>query len=284
MKNCFFIALFLGIFSVELTAQISRDTLDIDAQDAFLDSLDTEAQSHFYVELGGNYTSIIAYNGRTEGVIQYGLSPSIVAHLGKGWAVNYSGDYWSATTPKFAFSTVGVSKNFDMGKTGSCTIGYSRWISHTTDVSQKSDYTGSLDIDLHWDLGNFTVGNAAYLLLGSSRALYLSPYLGYDWSGRLGKSRLWKWSVNPALVVDLGNDVPTRLGNKATKRPGRGNAKTRFGLLNVDASLSASIGYKRSSVSFTYHYDLPQNTVAPNPINAFNYFEVSVNQWFNFKN
>ena len=273
----------LGIVLLTVLNQgFAQNTIDTDVQDAELDRLDSLAQTHPYVEINGNYVSKVVYNGRTEGVTQYGLSPTITAHLVKGWSLSYAGEWWSAGQPQYAFSSVGVNKDFDMGKSGSGAIGYSRWFSHTSDVTQKSDYTGSIDADMHWEVGSFKMGSSASVLLGSSRALFLEPYMGYETSGRFGKDRLFKWLINPSVLVDFGNDVPTRLVKKVIRRPAKGNGKTVFGLLNYDVALLATLSYKRTAVSMTYHLNIPKNTLAPNPITPFSYFELSINQWFGF--
>jgi hypothetical protein len=259
-------------------AQSTIDTTEV--QDARLDSLELLAQKRPYVEINGNYVSQVVYNGRTEGVTQYGLSPTITVHLVKGWSLSYSGELWSAAQPQYAFSSVGVNKDFEIGQSGSGAIGYSRWFSHVTDVAQKSDYTGSIDGDIHWEVGDFRLGSAASVLLGSSRALFIEPSIGYETSGRFGKDRLFKWLINPSATVDYGNDVPTRLVKKASRRPVKSNGKTAFGLLNYDVAGLATLSYKRTAVSFTYHLNIPKNTIAPNPISSFSYFEVALNQWF----
>lgn len=257
-------------------AQTSEATQSIDDR---LDSLDLILQSSPRLEIGGNYVSLVSYNGRTEGVEQYGISPSVTAHLGKGWSLSYEGAIWSAANPKYALTSIGLTKNFEIGESFEGSIGYSRWLFHTNKVAKKGDFGNNVDVETNWNLGGFTIGNTLSVLLGTGRALFLQPWMGYEWSGRFGKERFFKWTLKPSVMGDYGNDVATRLGARALVRAARKNS---FKVLNYEATLAGSLAYKQTDFSIAYHYDTPLNTVAPNPVNPFSYWEVSLLHTFGF--
>ncbi len=271
------LCLFFMSVLVQGKAQTSANE---ESTDNRLDSLESEAKTHAFIEINGSYVSSVAYYGRTEGINQYGLSPMITGHLGKGWSLSYGGNIWSAAQPRYAFSTIGINKDFNMGASGEGTIGYSRWLSHTSDPSQKSDYTGSIDLDTHWNIGDFTLGNYASVLLGGSSAFFLEPSIDYQISNRFGRQRLFTWTINPSITATLGNDVVTRVAIKKLKNINKLRGKTTFGLLNYDAAVDATLTYRHTDLSFGYHYNIPQHTVAPNPTSPFSYVEISLSQWF----
>jgi hypothetical protein len=275
MKNLICIAVFIN----SLTQCFAQTSEAIQAIDDRLDSLDLIAQSQPRLEIGGNYVSLVSYNGRTEGIEQYGLSPSVAAHFGKGWSLSYEGAVWSAADPKYAFSSISLNKKFEIGESFEGSIGYSRWLFHTNQAAKKGDLGNNIDVETNWNIGDFTFGNTLSVLFGTGRALFLQPSLTYEWSGRFGKERLFKWTLKPAVIGDYGNDVATRLGARALVRAARRNS---FKVLNYDASLVGGLAYKQADFSITYHYDMPVNTVAPNPINPFSYWEVNFVQRFGF--
>ncbi len=275
MKYLICTMLFISI----LTQCFAQKGEDIQAIDDRLDSLDLALQSRPRLEIGGNYVSLVSYNGRTEGIQQYGLSPSVTAHLGKGWSLSYEGAIWSAANPQYAFSSIGLTKNFEVGESFEGSIGYSRWLFHTDKAAKKGDLGNNMDVATHWSLGDFTIGNTLSVLFGTSRALFLQPSIVYEWSGRFGKERFFKWSLKPSITGDYGNDVATRLGARALVRAARKNS---FKVLNYDAALAGGLAYKQTAFSITYHYDTPLNTVAPNPVNPFSYWEVNLIQTFGF--
>jgi hypothetical protein len=258
---------------------LAQTSEQIQVIDDRLDSLDLIAQSSPRLEIGGNYVSLVSYNGRTEGIEQYGLSPSVTAHFGKGWSLSYEGAVWSAANPKYAFSSIGLAKKFEVGESFEGSIGYSRWLFHTNKAATNGDFGNIIDLETNWNIGDFTFGNTSSVLFGTSRALFLQPSLTYEWSGRFGKARSFKWSLKPSVTGDYGNDVPTKLGGRALVRAAR---KSSFKVLNYDAALAGSLAYKKTDFSITYHYDVPVNTVAPNPVNPFSYWEVSFIQTFGF--
>jgi hypothetical protein len=268
------------ILIISSLAQCFAQTSEaIQAIDDHLDSLDLILQSRPRLEIGGNYVSLVSYNGRTEGVEQYGISPSVTAHLGKGWSLSYEGAVWSAANPKYALTSIGLSKKFEVGESFEGSIGYSRWLFHTNKVAKQGDFGNNVDVETNWSLGDFTIGNTLSVLFGAGRALFLQPSITYEWAGRFGKERLLKWSLKPSVTGDYGNDVATKLGARALVRAARKNS---FKVLNYDAALAAGLAYKQTDFSFTYHYDTPLNTVAPNPVNPFSYWEVNFIQTFGF--
>jgi hypothetical protein len=247
-------------------------------EDARLDSLETIAKERPHIEISGTYSSLVAFNGRTEGVNQTGLSPSIAAHLGKGFALNYEGDVWSANTPRYAFTSIGIAKEFEMGKNGEGEIAYSRWFFNTTAANQKSDFSNAIDLDTHWDVGDLTIGNTASVLFGPKQALFFQPNIKYEIGSRFGGKRLSKWAITPSVFADIGNDVVTRVVRKNILRPLKPNGKTVFGVLDIDASVLAMLSHKGTDFSVAYHYILPQKTVAPNPTAAFSVWEIALTQ------
>ncbi|MEN9610724.1 MAG: hypothetical protein RLZZ628_1538 [Bacteroidota bacterium] len=275
MKYLIFSFLFIPLFS----PCIAQTKEAIKAMDEHLDSVDSIAESKPRLEIGGSYVSLVSFNGRTEGIEQYGLSPTVTAHLGKGWSLAYEGAIWSATSPKYAFSSIGLTKTFEAGEFFEGSIGYSRWLLHNNTAIKKGDFSNNIDLDTHWNLGDFQLGNTATILFGTGRALFFEPTISYEWSGRWGKERLFKWNLKPMFTADYGNDVATKLGARALAR---NTNKKSVKILNYDAALEGKLTYKATDCAITYHYDLPQNTIAPNPVNPFSYWEVSVIHSFGF--
>jgi hypothetical protein len=282
MKKVFFIG-FLLIHSL-LNAQTKSNEI-ADKDDELYEQLDNQDSlilARPYFQIGGSYVSKVAYNGRTEGVNQYGISPMARIHLGKNWMVDYEGGFFSASSPQYSFSSVGLSKTFDVGS-AEIALGYSRWFfNYTKNATDRSDYTGELDFSINWSVGDFTIGSSNALLTGKQRALFLEPIIGWETSGRFGNNLALKWAFSPTAAIDFGSDVTTRVVKLRPNRPGRLVSRPFFGVLNYDISLPISLAFKGSELTFAYHFYVPKNVEFPNTATPFGVFEVSFNQRFGF--
>ena len=270
--------LFAQYKTVEKTNKVTEPADDLDEQ---LDKQDSLALTRPYVEIGASYVSLVAFNGRTEGVNQYGISPSVKGHLGKGWMLAYEGAIWSASSPTYAFSSIGVSKSFNLGD-AEASLGYNRWFFHESTSSTRAEYSNDIDFSLNKSLGDFSIGGDASLLFGTQRALFIEPTIGWEKSGRLGNSRQLKWAINPTILADFGNDVVTRLGKVRPNRPARATSKSVFGILTYAFSLPVSVAFHGSELTMTYHYYIPENAAVPNLTTPFSVFEVGFKQRFGF--
>ena len=285
MKNTF-LCLFL-LATVPLSAQYkttekANTTHEAaDNLDEQLDTQDSLALTRPYIEIGGSYVSLVAYNGRTEGVNQYGISPAVQVHLGKGWLIGYEGAIWSASSPPYAFSSLGVSKSFNLGN-AEAYLGYSRWFFHDGTSSGRAEFSNDIDFGLTKTIGDFSIGGTASFLFGTQRALFLEPTVGWEKSGRLGNSRQLKWAINPTILADFGNDVVTQLARTRPNRPARGTTKTVFGLLTYAFSLPVSLSFHGSELTMTYYYYIPKNVAEPNTTTPFSVFELGFKQRFGF--
>jgi hypothetical protein len=280
MKNVFiFIFLCLNSLLYAQTKSIKMDESDM--LYAQRDSLDSLALARPYLQVGASYISKVAYNGRTEGINQYGISPAASFHFGKGWAIDYEGGIFSASSPKYNFSSVGLSKTFELGA-AEIALGFSRWFFNYGSSTDRSDYTGELDFSINWSVGDFTIGSSNALLLGKQRALFLEPIIGWETSGRFGNNLGFKWAISPSAAIDFGSDVTTRVVRLRPNRPGRLVSKPFFGILNYDISLPISLAIKGSELSLAYHFYVPQNVETPNTSTPFGVFEIGFNQRFGF--
>jgi hypothetical protein len=280
MKNVFFIiVLFTNSLLSAQTKSIKMDESDI--RYAQLDSLDSLALARPYLQVGASYVSKVAYNGRTEGINQYGISPAASIHFGKGWAVDYEGGIFSASSPKYNYSSVGLSKTFELGS-AEIALGFSRWFFNYGSSTDRSDYTGELDFSINWSVGDFTIGSSNALLLGKQRALFLEPIIGWETSGRFGKNQTWRWAFSPTAAVDFGNDVVTQLVKVRPRGPGKLVTKPFFGILNYDVSVPISLGFHGSELTLAYHFYVPKNVETPNSSTPFGVFEIGFNQRFGF--
>jgi hypothetical protein len=290
MKNLFLIlfltsniALFGQTKKVEKKAEQDTEQADpTDILDAELDEKDSIFLAKPYLQIGGSYVNKVAFNGRTEGINQYGISPSARVHFGKGWYLDYEGGFYSAENPQYSFSSVGAAKSFEFGA-ATLDVGFSRWFFNyaatTTDVSE---YNGEIDANLMFTIGNFTFGSANAILTGKTRAVFLEPVLNWEMSGRFGANRLLKWTFSPSALVDIGNDVTTRVVKLRPNRPGRLVSKPIFAVLNYGLSLPISLGYKNTDATFTFHYIVPQNTDLPNTNTPITVLEFGLTQRFGF--
>ncbi len=286
MKNLFlFIFLSVNLTLFAQTKAVEKPTIQEETDDNLDDELDAKDSLFLarpYLQIGANYVSQIAYYGRTEGETQYGVSPSVNVHLGKGWTVGYEGGIWSASNPKYAFSSVGLSKSFDIGL-ASIELGFSRWFfNYAASTTDRSSYLGEIDANISFSIGNFTIGSSNSILLGKPRALFLEPNVGWEISGRLGEKRLLKWIFSPLLFADYGDDVTTRVVKLRPNGIGRTTTKPIFAVLNYGLTLPISLAYKNAELSASLHYFLPQNTDLPNTNTPFSVYEIGLIKRFGF--
>jgi hypothetical protein len=282
MKKVLFISCLL--IHSQLNAQ-TKSSATTDNGDELYEQRDTEdslSLARPYLQIGGSYVSKVAYNGRTEGVNQYGISPTARIHFGKGWALDYEGGIFSASVPQYSFSSVGLSKTFDVGS-AEIGLGFSRWFfNYANNATDRSEYTGELDFSINWSVDDFTIGSSNALLVGKQRALFLEPTIGWETSGRFGNNLAFKWAFSPTAAIDFGSDVTTRVVKLRPNKPGRLVSKPFFGVLNYDISLPISLAFKGSELTLGYHFYVPKNVELPNTTTPFGVFEVGFNQRFGF--
>ena len=75
---------------------------------------ETEASPETYLSFGTSYDSKVVYQGRTDGISQFGLSPSLSFQHKSGFNASVSGDIWSAEPKPYARTTIGLGWDFDL--------------------------------------------------------------------------------------------------------------------------------------------------------------------------
>ena len=278
------VAFTLLFFNKTLVAQTlpnheSEDAIDL--LDDRLDSLDALALQKPYIQISGNYVSQVAYNGRTEGVTQFGVSPSATWHIGKGFLLNYNGTIWSAAKPSaYTYTSVGAAKVFKIGDFET-QIGYNRLFFNDTVPARRADFNQEIEVTAHYSVGDFSFDAYFLRLGGRTIGHYMAPSVSWEKSGRFGSKRQYRWSIAPTVSVELGDDAVSQIiqtGKRKALIP-RIKKKT-FGLLNYPMSLVASLKTQTTEVSVGYVYNLPQNVALPNISTAIGYFEIEIKKRF----
>ena len=273
MKNSILSILICFIFNQNIIAQNEQ-------RDEQLDSLGEILLLKPYLQIGVHYFSQVAYNGRTEGIKQYGIQPELTLHIGKNWTLNYEGSIWSASSPTYALTSIGLAKAFKT-KDFDGQIGYNRLFFNDGIALKRAEYTLSVEATLGYALNDFSFEVYGLELFGKSSGTFIEPSIGWETSGRFGENRQYKWHVRPKINADFGNDAVSQIIKKR-KVVVQNNSKKVFGLLNYQLSAILAIQTATTDFEFTFDYNLPQNTTLPNSNKTFSFIEIEIIKRFSW--
>ena len=246
-------------------AQAQSDSATIQSPDS----------SYFIVNM--NYDSKVVFQGRTDGINQFGITPSISYQNKKGFNASYSASFWSADSSQPALHNLGLGWDFDLSDTWSLSLNYARWILGNGDAIAKSALNNNASIDISYAPGTWSFTALPSVTFGSSTAFSFSFSASkfFIFSGLFTeKDRL--------LIIPTFSTTLATENRFSASRVNLKKLKNSLKLQTFQATayeLTLPIKYKvNKNLSFgaTFHYAVPLNlALSERTITALSYFSLS---------
>ena len=250
---------FVSVFSIAVWTPQYFYAQRAKAEPVDTSEAETEASPDTYLSFGTKYNSKVVYQGRTDGISQYGLSPSLNFKHKSGFNAAVSGDIWSAELKPWARTTFGLGWDFDVSDALSIGLGYERWVLHDGTAEEMNALVNNFSLDFGYASDSWLFSVSPSIITGTSQAINanISASKIFTFPSVFGKNDRILFSPNfeAVLATDTRFSVKKKLnGKKAT------TSKTVFRPAAYE--LTFPIEYKQTgkwSISAAFHYDIPVN-------------------------
>lgn len=209
-----------------------------------------EPRSQLALRLG--YNSNVLSTGRTLGIEQFGLSPSISFYHKLGFYADITG-YWSKDfEPSYYLTVLSGGYMHTFSKYFSITGNYDRYFYNTDIPDQYIDFKNTLSITPYFDYKFLSARIDYSYFFGNQTAHRLMPALGLNLVKR-NFLKIQKISLIPTACLLLGNETMTKINTSTFEI----EEEELFGIMNYAFSFPLYISHKNLSVYIGYTYSVP---------------------------
>lgn len=216
-----------------------------------------EQDNHSQLAVRLAYNSNVFSTGRTLGIEQFGLMPSVSYYHKSGLFADVTG-FWSKDfEPKYYLTVLSGGYMHTFSKYFSVTGNYDRYFYNSDIPDQAIDFKNTLGITPYFDYKFLSARVDYSFYFGNQTAHRIMPSLGLNLTKRnfLGIQRI---RFLPAAYLLFGNTISTQ----ATVNPLTGDidiSETKaFGVMNYAFSFPLYITHKHWSVFIGYTYNIPE--------------------------
>jgi hypothetical protein len=246
----------------------AEDSLSIFSLIDSLLSLEKSTASQLAVRIG--YNSNVISAGRTLGIENFGLAPSLSYFHRSGLFADVTAFYSQDFQPKYYLTVASAGYMKDVSRHFSVMANYDRYFYNIENVYIPYSNTISITPMFDWKMINLSASYSFYF--GDQHAHRLMPAVGFT----LEKTNFWKidrLAIMPAVYMLYGNEVVITLEyvSPETLREAirnlrdygtiyRAEIKERniYGVMNYALSVPATINFDRWSLSLSYTYNIPR--------------------------
>jgi hypothetical protein len=260
----FFFSLFFLSFPNLLKAQI----------DSTEEATNTDKS---YFSVGLNYDSKVVFQGRTDGIEQFGMSPSVSYQHKKGFNASYSANFWSAETSQPSLHNLGLGWDIELSDTWSLSLNYARWFLGNGDAADANALNNYASIDVSYAPGTWSFSVLPSANFGSSAALSMnfSATKFFIFSKIFtDKDRIL---ILPTISTTVASDNRFSASKAALKKLKKG--LTGQSIKPTVFEITIPVKYKLNdnwSIGATFHYVTPLNlTNAEKNLTGISYFSLS---------
>ena len=213
------------------------------------------------------YASRVAYAGRTLGLDQFGLSPSLAYYHASGLFGSVSGSTYSGTEPHYALTTFSAGYTKDITQKLSATLTYDYLYFTPSQPAQPNPLHNGIDTYLNYDLGVLNLSADYTHYWGQQTANQFSAMVSGFAVIRPG-GWLDKIVLMPTLSALWGSDNVVFSQLRTTPVTKRKKASTETvtenesGLLDYELNLPIRIYKNNFRFLATYHYVIPHQLSA----------------------
>jgi hypothetical protein len=269
--------------SFQLILSILSFTLNpffISAQTDTTEEVDNSDKS--YISVGLSYDSKVVFQGRTDGIQQFGTTPSISFQHRKGFNASYSANFWSAETNQPSLHNLGLGWDFELSDSWSMSLSYARWILGNGDATDASALNNYASWDISFSPGTWSFTALPSVTFGTSAALALN----FSATKVLIFSKIFSANdrilLMPTISTTVASDNRFSASKANLKKLKKGLTGQSFNPTVYEIALP--VKYKLNdnwSFGATFHYVVPLNlTAAEKGLTGISYF--SLNSGYKF--
>jgi hypothetical protein len=246
------------------------------------DSTIVDYSEKSYVSVGLSYDSKVVFQGRTDGIQQFGMTPTVVYQHKKGFNASYSANFWSAEANQPSLHNLGVGWDFELSDSWSLSLNYARWILGNGDATDASALNNYASVDVSFAPGTWSFSASPSINFGNSAALALNFSATKFFIFRKIFSDNDRFLIMPTLSTTVASDNRFSASKAALKRLKKGLTGQTFVARVYEISLP--IKYRlNDNLSFgaTFHYVVPLNlTAAEKGLTGTTYFSFNIGYKF----
>lgn len=230
-----------------------------------------------------DYLNPVNYRGRTFGVRQWGLHPTLRYTSASGWSAFVTGYIWTdSQQTRWAKTDLGIEKEGQIGPYWSYSVGYERWF-FEGDLEDRTSLTNFTGLTVSREIGNWTATGGVYYMFGTDQLLQHDLLLSHRFD--LLENRrvaIWFEPGGRAVLANQSSEFAAVIGLVGKKRtvvtPGGTNHT--FGLVDLEIDAALTIQTPRWTLILDPHLAKPLNTLDGESPRAFFYLSASLLRTF----
>jgi hypothetical protein len=263
-----------GSKSIDKKREIGRTAFD-----SIMTMIDSVKETLPSIEIAFEGANKAVFWGRTFGLNQYSIEPSLVFNTGKGLYFYNTNYYWSKdVTPNLiAKSDFGIGYEKDFTENFTASLSYEKWLYYNGDTYVKHALQNSIESQATYDFDWFNLGASAFDMFGNinvfetdfmiSQEFFICSFSKYN--ALYFFPEFTSIFANKNFLPIYGDIPPSYLNNN------------KFRLIDLELNLPLRIQLKNFEVQPAFHYNIPIKE--PNEtVHPFNYFSVRVAYNFYF--
>lgn len=272
--------LFLFLFFLATNPNFVAAQADSNEPDEPIEEVDNSEKS--YVLVGLSYDSKVLFQGRTDGIEQFGMTPNVVYQHKKGFNASYSANFWSAEATQPSLHNLGVGWDFDLSDSWSLSLNYARWFLGNGDVADVSALNNYASVDVSFAPSTWSFSASPSVNFGSSAALALNFSVTKFFIFRKIFSDNDRFLIMPTITTTVASDNRFSASKAALKRLKKGLTAQSFNATIYEITLP--VKYRlNDNLSFgaTFHYAVPLNlSAAEKGLTGTTYFSLKMDYKF----
>ena len=245
------------------------------------------ADSLSYFSWNNSFTNKLNYAGRLVEPNQSALTTSVNYATSAGFEYSLTQYYWTKANKKLAETDAGIAYKHDLNEVYNWSAGYEHWFITKGNGENTRTLNNAFSASMDADYDCIELNVAPCLLIGKTKAFYL----GADVSHSFYVDKLLCFDsidITPTITFDWGSSTTTLQHNPmqadvsssaVLPKGGKKNQKTAtaFMMLNYDFYLPLTFYIKHFEIEPAFHYDIPVNGTATQPVSSFYYFTLAIN-------
>ena len=232
------------------------------------------------IEFNSEISNQVVFWGRTFGVNQIGLDPTIVFNTGKGFYFYTTSYYWSqdAAPNLFAKSDIGIGFTKKISDNWSIYFNYEKWLYFNGDSFVRKAITNSLEANASFSLDWINFESSLYYLFGNIKIVELNVNVSQEFDlFRYRKYTTVSFFPEISTVfadknfLPIYSDFPSNFQNINSFRP-----------LNVALNLPLDFQINNLEIEPIFHFNFPIQQ--PNEsVKPFHYYSLKLAYTFYFQ-
>ena len=225
------------------------------AFDSIMTMIDSVKETLPSIEIGLDAANRAVFWGRTFGLNQYSIEPSLTFNTGKGLYLYNTNYYWSkdATPNVIAKSDFGIGYEKNLTDNLSTSLSYERWLYYNGDTYVKHAIQNSIEGQAMYDFDWFNLESAVTYMAGTinvfetdfniSQEFFLCSF--HKYCGLYFFPEFTSIFANKNFLP-IYTDIPSNFVNN-----------NKFRLIDLELNLPLRLEIKNLQIEPNFHYNIP---------------------------